>query len=839
MTKKEEIRMQLNDCQIGVFLESLTDPQSLKYNQPTRYRFNKSEIDLDKLILAIKEAVNNFSDFAIKISLDKDGNYFMYYDKSSEPEIEIEEAIEDDKDRFCKNFIKPFKLLSEKLYRLKIVKTEKSIYFLYDVHHVLMDGVGQVVFEKAIKAAYEGNELPKQKIDAIGLSQLIQKEAEKDNFKEDYDFFEKYIGGLDIDSNLQVDKPDEADKNSDLANKLSFAIPTKNTEIDSFTKANHFRRSAFFQAVFAYTLAKFTCQNEVLFTIGLNKRNFNADLENSIGMMVRVLPFYSKIDEQLTSIDFIKSIQEKIANIEKHENASFGELAKKHDIRNDISYVYQGKMIDGVYLDKAKGSCEFLDVGSLMSNLNVMVFQNSENYEICLEYKNSLYNEDSIRRFAECFDSVIKGFIHNLKLCEINLISPNDEKLINKFNSTEVAFDKTQTIVSLFRKQAKTTPNNIAVIFEGNKYTYKQLDEVSDNIASYLAKNGVGNGDVVSILMPRCEFMPFATLGALKAGAAYQPLDPSYPSERLNFMMKDASAKFLIADEKLLDLVSEYKGKVLTLKQILTLPKASELPKEPKPEDAFILLYTSGTTGIPKGCVLEHRNIVAFCNWFIKKYELTSKSQYATYASFGFDANMMDTYSTLLVGATLHILPEEIRLDLSAMDKYFVENAITHSFMTTQMGRMFIEMTKCKTLSNFMVGGEKLVPITPPENIKFYNGYGPTECTNCVTTFRVKTDSKFLPIGIPNDNTKLYIVDKYMRQVPVGAMGELCISGLQVSRGYLNRPEKTAEVYVENPFTNNPDYRRMYKTGDIVRWLPDGNVEYIGRRDSQVKIRGF
>ena len=839
MTKTEEIRMQLNDCQIGVFLESLADPQSLKYNQPTRYRFNKSEIDLDKLILSVKEAVNNFSDFAIKISLDKDGNYFMYYDNSSEPEIEIEEAKEEDINKCCKNFIKPFELLNEKLYRLKIFKTEKSIYFLYDIHHVLMDGVGQTVFEKAIKAAYEGNELPKQKIDAIGLSQLIQKEAEKDNFKEDYDFFEKYISGLDIDSNLQVDKPDEANKNSDLSNKLSFAIPTKNTEIDSFTKVNHFRRSAFFQAVFAYTLAKFTYQNEVLFTIGLNKRNFNADLENSIGMMVRVLPFYSKIDEQLNSIDFIKSIQEKIGNIEKHANASFGELAKKHDIHNDISYVYQGKMIDGVYLDRAKGSCEFLDVGNLMSNLNIMVFQNSENYEISLEYKNSLYNEDSIRRFAECFDNIIKGFIHNLKLSDINLISPKDEKLINKFNSTEVPYDKSQTIVSLFRKQAKTTPENIAVVFKGKKYTYKQLDEVSDNIASHLAEKGIKNGDVVSVLMNRCEYFPFAALGALKAGAAYQPLDPSYPSERLNFMMKDASAKFLIADEKLLDLVSEYKGKVLSIKQLFNLPKAGKLPKEPKPEDAFILLYTSGTTGIPKGCILEHRNLVAFCNWYIKKFELNSNSRVAAYASFGFDANMMDTYPTLLSGAALHILPEDIRLNMFDMDKYFVENKITNAFMTTQIGRMFVEMTNCHTLKYFSVGGEKLVPLNPPSFLKFYNIYGPTETTVFATTFKLINDSKLLPIGVPNQNTKLYVIDKNMRQVPVGAMGELCIAGEQVGRGYLNRPEKTAEVFVENPFTDNPDYKRMYKTGDIVRWLPDGNIEFIGRRDGQVKIRGF
>ena len=390
MTNTKETQMPLNDCQMGVFLESLSEPQSLKYNLPISYKFNKSEIEFEKLVNAIKEAVKAFSDFSIRISSDKDGNYSMHYDNSFEPVIEIEESKETDIERICKDFIKPFQLIGEKLYRLKIVKTETHIYFLYDAHHVLMDGIGQSVFEKAIKDAYEGKEIEKQNIDATGLCRLIHEEAKKDNFKEDYDFFEKYIGGIDVDSNLPVDKPDEADINSDSSNQFHFTISTKLSEIDSFTKTNHIRRSAFFQAVYAYALAKFTCQNEILFCTALNKRNSNKDLQNSIGMMVRNLPFYTKIDEQLTSIEFIKNVQENISNLEQHENASFVELTQRHGLRSAVSFVYSGKILDSMELSDAKGNRKQINVGSLMSNLKTVVCQHSNNYEICFDYKNKL-----------------------------------------------------------------------------------------------------------------------------------------------------------------------------------------------------------------------------------------------------------------------------------------------------------------------------------------------------------------------------------------------------------------------------------------------------------------
>ena len=230
---------------------------------------------------------------------------------------------------------------------------------------------------------------------------------------------------------------------------------------------------------------------------------------------------------------------------------------------------------------------------------------------------------------------------------------------------------------------------------------------------------------------------------------------------------------------------------------------------------------------------------MAFCHWYQRYYGLKAEHKVAAYASYGFDACMMDMYPALTCGAAVHIVSEDIRLNLPDLNEYFNREGITHSFMTTQIGYQFATNVDNHSLLHLSVGGEKLATLTPPTAYKFHNGYGPTECTIFTTTYEVATKMQNIPIGRPLDNMHLYIVDPQFNRLPLGAVGELWVSGPQVSRGYLNRPEKTAETYIANPFTDEAKYARIYRTGDIVRYLPDGNIQFVGRRDGQVKIRGF
>lgn len=472
--------------------------------------------------------------------------------------------------------------------------------------------------------------------------------------------------------------------------------------------------------------------------------------------------------------------------------------------------------------------------------LFAVIFDGNE-FKVKIKYDGASYYESTVNRLASSFDALLEQITNGQS--EISKLSLLDKSLtaeLDSFNNTEKAIDRSQSIIDMFNKSVELYPDNTALVFLDKSFTYKELDELSNRIAAHLVNMNIKSEDVVSILIPRCEYMATASLGVLKSGAAYQPLDPSYPTQRLDFMIKDANAKLLITDRELIKKVPDYKGDVLYIDEIEKLSHAEKPSVIPKPENLFIMLYTSGSTGTPKGVMLEHRNLVAFCNWFHEQYNLTSDSRVAAYASYGFDADMMDMYPALTAGAQVHIIDENIRLDLLAIKKYFYDNKITHSFMTTQVGRQYADLFPDADYPNYlMVGGETLVPVTPPSKYKFYNIYGPTECTINVTAHEVLKLYGRVPIGKAVYNTKTYIVDEFCNRVPVGVAGELLISGYQVSRGYLNRPQQNEKAFIKNPFSQQTGYERAYRTGDIVRYLPDGSIDFVGRNDGQVKIRGF
>ena len=393
---------------------------------------------------------------------------------------------------------------------------------------------------------------------------------------------------------------------------------------------------------------------------------------------------------------------------------------------------------------------------------------------------------------------------------------------------------QTQTIAALFRQQAKATPQNVAVVYKDKRYTYAEVDEISDRIAAFVASKGLGNEDVVAILIPRCEWMPIAPLGVLKAGCAYQPLDPTYPKERLRYMIQDAHAKLLIADEELLPLLGDVTTPLLLTKDISQLPPVTEPLKDPDPTGLVMLVYTSGTTGQPKGVMLEQRNVASSSVPFGKFLGMKVGSRVANYASFGFVPTVVETWGALSLGATLHILDNAERFDMGRLKAYIRKEGITHIFMTTMMAYQFAgSMDEDTTLEVLSCGGEALPPLTPPKHIRMVNFYGSSECTSIAGHNLIEREEQSI-LGTPLGDTSLVIMADNGQPAAPGEEGELWVRGPQVCRGYLNAPELSAQKIMEDD-----TYGRIFKTGDIVRQRKDGELVFVGRRDGMVKIRGF
>ena len=823
----------LTDAQTGVYLECMNKTSTKMYNIPMIFKLPE-KVDVEKFEEAVKTVIRTHKSFHVTVGIEGEKPSMSIHER--EPKIVRKQTTDLEQEK--REFVQAFDLEQGPLYRVELCEVQKETYFLMDVHHLIFDGTSWSVFMEEIAKAYMGNPIEEEKLTLFDISEYEKTLKETAIYKEAQDFFDKKFDGIEVNSALLYDFYPENPKGSGKKLVVSAHEQLSSVEMEQFTKNAGITENSLFLGAFAYTLAKASGQSECFFCTVNNGRH-DERLADATGMFVKTLPIYLTINEKLGAEQFLWDVQKDFYETMRHDCISFGELAAKYKITPNITFVYQAEMLNSSELNGERLFSQPLDTKEAQFDLDVMVLKNNGSYEISLDYRDELYSEDTMRSFANMMLMVIKGMLDKKHLSEIMLIDSEMEELLDSFNHTERGYDRTKTVVDLFRRQASLVPEHLAVVYIDKTYTYAQVDEITERIAGYIKSLGIGREDVVSILIPRCEYMVLASLGVLKAGAAYQPLDSSYPKERIAFMMKDASVRLLIVDECLMELAEGYKGEVLYTKDIPYLPECEKMTDNPLPEDLLIMLYTSGSTGTPKGCMLEHRNLSAFCNWYRNFFGLTTESKVAAYASFGFDADMMDLYPTLTSGGCVHIIEESIRLDLMALNDYFEKNGITNVFMTTQVGRQFALEADSHSLKTLLVGGEKLVPVEPPKNFKLYNMYGPTECTVLISFYHVDKLYHRVPVGKALENVKLYVVDREGRRLPAGMQGELWISGHQVARGYLNRPEQNEKAFIRNPFCQKEGYERIYRTGDIVRFLPDGNIDFVGRNDGQVKIRGF
>ncbi len=819
--------------QTGVYFACMNAPESLMYNIPVACPL-PADTDVSRLAAAIRQVLHQYAAFGLRFETIA-GEVRMV---PQQPFVDITVSETEDIQQCKAAFLRPFDLQKGCLARFELAKAQDSLWLLMDMHHIISDGTSVGLVLRAIAAAYEGQPLPRETATLFGAACAEYALQQTADYAAAREFFAEKLSAEEFDGYLLPDDPanESVAFGEAAAYETRFDDTVQAVELELFAKQHGLTEATVFLGAFAFAMSKALGGEGCRFCTVNNGRHY-AELSGTVGMLVRTLPMVVRLNEEESAAEYLTALQKLFFATMANDSYPFSKLAQEHGIGNETMFVYQAESLNSVTFAGQEVPVEMVENPWALSMLNVHIFKGSGGYRASLQYRKDLYARETIRTFVKLMKLALSGFVRGAALKEIPLVDADTVQTLESFHGAG-SDAPGLSVVELLRTAFRTMPNRTAVVSGETRLTYGQLDEITDRLAAYLVKQGIGKEDVVAVLSDRNEMMAICPIAISKAGAMYQPLDSTYPSDRLTFMVQDSNAKLLLSPKELRHLV-ETDLDTFYAEDIAALP-ACDIPlPTPMAEDAFVILYTSGSTGLPKGCILEHGNLVAYLRYYISRYKMTCDSRTIAYASFGFDANMMDLYTPLCVGAELHIIPVEMRLDFSKLNTYMEENGITHAFFTTQVGRQFATTMKNRSLQYLLTGGEALTPCEPPEDYTLVNLYGPTECAIAVTAFDVDKLYASVPIGSANTEVGLYILDKYLRRVPVGAPGELCISGPQVSRGYLNRPEKTAEVFLENPFPHKDGYSRMYRTGDVVRFLPDGNVQFIGRRDSQVKIRGF
>jgi amino acid adenylation domain-containing protein len=616
-------------------------------------------------------------------------------------------------------------------------------------------------------------------------------------------------------------------------------------------------------AGFGVLLSRYSGQSDLLVGSPIANRN-QAAIEPLIGFFANTLALRVNLSENPSFLELLKQVKQTTLEGYAHQDLPFEMLVEKLQPDRDLSrnplvqVMFALQNISQDTWNLSGLSIESLSLSveeTVRFDLEVNCWQNLEGLVIDWTYSRDLFDTTTIARMGEHFQNLLQAIILNPKATvkELPLLTPKErEQLLISWNNSKTDYPQEQCIHQLFEAQVERTPKAIAVVFEEQSLTYTELNHRANQLAHYLRTLGVGAEVLVGISLERSLEMIIGLLAILKAGGAYLPLAPDYPTERLLFMLEDSQASFLITHSSLLAKLPPYQATLICLDEIeeqIAQYCQDNLQNGLTVSNLANVIYTSGSTGKPKGVMVEHRGLVNLALAQIQSFAVNHNSRVLQFASFSFDACISEILMTFGSGATLYLAQKDALLPGQPLIKNLQECEITHVTLPPS-ALAVLPKESLPNLQTLIVAGEAC----PLDLVKqwsvgrnFFNAYGPTEASVCATIAQCSQDDLIVTIGKAIANVQIYILDAFLQPVPVGVSGELYIGGVGVARGYLNRPELTAERFIPNPFdppltsldkgVEQPS--NLYKTGDLARYLPDGNIEYLGRIDNQVKVRGF
>jgi amino acid adenylation domain-containing protein len=848
------------------------EPNSPVYNVPMGLRI-KGELNIAVLHQSLMEIVRRHEALRSRFEM-VDGSPVQVIESSVSLEVPLTDLMSMPQDRreaeamkLCREEARrPFDLKRDLMLRARLFRLGQADHILVlNLHHIVSDGWSFGVLFPELRSLYaafiKGKPSPLAPLPIQYADFAVWQRASLlgEETKKEIAYWKKQLEGVPALLELPTDRPRTATQSQRGATARGTLPASLLQGLEELSRSERATLFMTLMAAFQTLLRRYTGAGDILVGSPVAGRQ-DADLGKLIGLFVNTLVMRGDLSGNPTFRKLLAQTREAAFGAFGHQSLPFERLvAELNPERNashapivQVLFAFQNAPWQAPELLGTEVTIIPLDSGTSRLDLSLIVRQRDGEFQTAVEYNTDLFDEQTIRRMMGHYQILLEGIVSNpdQRLSELPLLTPRErQQILVDWNQTQADYPKDRCTHELVEEQARRAPDAVAAVFKDTQLTYGQLNDRANQLARHLQKLGVGPGALVTVCVERSLEMVVGLLGVLKAGAAYVPVDPGNPKERLAFMLQDSGSPVLLTQQRLRDTLpvesSNYRFLCLDADWETIAQSPPQNPGNSAGlQDLVYVIYTSGSTGTPKGVELIHGGLLNFIFWKLRTYQIRPGDRVTHLAGVGFDASVWELWPTLAAGATIHMADEETRLSPEKLRDWLVEQQITLSFVPTPLAEalMALKWPSRVALQTMLTGGDRLTRYAPPTlPFKLVNHYGPTETTVLTTYATVEVDDKdgkAPPIGRPISNTQTYILDSHLQATPIGVPGELHIGGIGLARGYLRRPELTAEKFIPHPFSQQPG-ERLYKTGDLVRYLPDGSIEFLGRNDGQVKIRGF
>ncbi len=826
-------------------------PDLVLYNMPVNFKVI-GKADVSKFEDSINALFKRYSIFRTRFKL-LDNKPVQYILDDYELKLEVIDCEESEVNEHLGNFVRPFNLAEDSLIRIGMLRIADDYQILMtDMHHIIFDERSRDIVLEELLAIFKGEELPKPKLEYKDY--LVWQEGDYyqnmvDEHKKFWlDVYAEPIKVLELPSDYA--RPMEF---GDKANTCKFSIGKEITDqIKTVVLEHKMSNFSFMIAAYNIFLRQLSKQEDIAVGITVSGRQ-HVDLDDIVGIFCNTLGLRNYPKGDLTVTEFLSAVRESTVKSLDNQFCPYEDLVDELKVPRVINrtplfdvYLAYGQDFDYDLLDYPDLKMELFDTAFSIAkfDLTLGILDAGDELKIFMVGHQDLFTQATIDRFASYLKQVIVEIIANpdKRLEDIDMLTEEERSQLLLPNQQSEVVEK--SVVEMFIEQVKDTPNNNAIAFNESTLTYKELDQLSNQLAHYIKAKGIKKGQLVGIMMDRSVEMIASFLAVLKLGAAYVPIDPEYPVQRIEYLLDDAKISSVLSTSNHESKLEGNNAQVITLDtewdEVLKTSK-SALRNKVKSSDLMNVIYTSGSTGNPKGVMVEHRSLVNMSLDQIKRFKITAEDRVLQFAALTFDASVSEILMTLLSGATLVMVEKEKINEGSELISYMEKQAVSVVTLPPAYLKVIdndnLTFLRCLITAGEAANAEDAKYLS--EHLEYHNGYGPTECAVCTSSYQVdptKTYANQIPIGTPLNNLKVYILDNKNNLCPYGVIGEICVVGVGVARGYLNRPELTKDKFVQNPFNET---ERMYRTGDYGKWNSEGLLEYEGRRDNQIKIRGF